>query len=282
MLLAVSFIANAQEKLSTDSTQLMFDDNGDLTMIKVKPDDVKDKIITKNPRYDDVVWKKTVLRVVDMREQQNRPLYYPCEELDSTTAKNLYAIILSNVLDGKIKAYKSKSNFAQTYCPQFTKENELNINEFVESINLTWLPDTWSKVNYLNPGIVKYYVKMVYYFNKSTSTFHNRILAIAPLYDENYGKREDLHTSVFFWVPFEKLRPYLQEDYVKMNGKNTISKVTFDDFFISGYYNSYIMKDYDVTGNDIDRGLTDPRMIRQEQDRVEGDIIEFEQDLWAY
>lgn len=284
-LLALSMYGvSAQQKLSSDSTQLFFDENGELTRIKATPEDVKNTVISPNPRKDDIVWQKTVLKVVDMREQQNRPLYYPCEDINATSAKNLYSIILSNVLEGRLPAYRSQVIFDQTFCPPFNAENQLNIEEFIDATGMRYNAageDTWSRVDYLNKGVVKYYLKIVYYFDKSTSTFHERILAVGPLYDENYGKRDDLHTSLFFWVSYEHLRPYLQQEYVKMNGKNIVSQVSFDEFLMRGYYDSYIIKDYDITNQDIDKGITDPRFIRQEQQRVENSILDFEQDLWA-
>lgn len=273
-----------QRTTSPDSVQRLFDENGELTRIKVSPEDVKNKIISPNPRYDDIVWQKTVLKVVDMRELQNRPLYYPCEDLTPETNKNLYSIIFSNVLDGRLPAYKSNVVLDQTYCPPFTDENRLDVEEFLNATNLRYMggEDTWSRVNYLNPGVVKCYLKIAYYFDKSTSTFHQKILAVGPLYDENYGKRDDIRTAVFFWVPYERLRPFLQEEFVRMNNRTNVAKVSFDEFLMRGYYNSYIIKDYDVTGQDIDKGLTDPRMIRQEQQRVEDYILSVEQDLWEY
>ena len=90
-----------------------------------------------------------------------------------------------------------------------------------------------------------------------------------------------MHTGVFFWVPFDKLRPFLKEEFVKMNNRNTIAQVSFDEFLNRSYYESYIIRDYDITNKDIDKGLTDPRMIRQEQQRVENEILDFEQDLWT-
>jgi hypothetical protein len=113
-------------------------------------------------------------------------------------------------------------------------------------------------------------------------------MAIAPLFEEKYYNRMlEIHTGLWFWVPFEKLRPFLQEEFIKMNGRNTIAQMDFDQFLIGNFYNSYIIKEYDITGRDVDYspdsedGL-DPRFIRQEQDRIENEILNFEQDLWAY
>ena len=63
--------------------------------------------------------------------------------------------------------------------------------------------------------------------------------------------------------------------------KREVTQVSFDEFLNRSYYESYIIHDYDITSKDIDKGLTDPRMIRQEQQRVENEILDFEQDLWT-
>jgi len=273
----------AQERLSADSTQLLFDDFGTLNQIKVLPEDVDKKIITINPRVDDVIWQKTVLRVIDLRELQNRPLYFPNEDLEPTSQKNLFSIIYSNVLDGNLTAYKSQRNNDQTYVPTFTPENVFNVEDHLDANELRYMSETtWERVNILSPGVIKYYLQVYTYFDKSTSEFKSKILAIAPLYDEKYNSRYDIRTGVFFWVPFEKLRPFLMEEFAKMNGRNTSKLVDFEYFLANEQYDSYIIKDYDITGKDIDKGIEDPLMIRQTQDRIEEEILNFEQDLWSY
>lgn len=275
--------AQAQEKLSQDSTQLLFDDDGSLTQIKNKLEDVDAKIIKINPRKDDVVWRRTILRVVDLRELQNRPLYLPAEDLTEETQKNLFAIIFSHILDSTLKAYKSPVNPAQTFVPKFTEENLFNLEEFLNATDLVGYEDKYELINYLTPGVVKYYVQEVWYFNKATSTFHNKILAIAPFYDERYNTRaENVRTSVYFWVSFDHLRPFLQEEFLKVSGRNTAPLVDFDNFLVSRQFDSYIIKDYGVDSRDIDSNIEDPRFIRQEQQRIEAEILDFEQDLWHY
>lgn len=272
----------AHEELSQDSTQLFFDYTGAVNRITTTPVEVAAKIIKINPRIDDVVWSKSVLRVVDLRELQNQPLYYPMEDLAEDTQKNLFAIIFSHILDGTLMGYKSQTNMDQTFVPKFKKENEFKVDEFLQANDLTFYESIYDKINYLTPGIVKYYIQEVWYFNKATSTMHNKILAIAPLYDENYNTRAGVRTGVFFWVPFDNLRPFLQEEFIKITGRNTSPLTDFDNFLVSRQFNSYIMKDYDVLSYDIDRNLTDPNRIREEQERVELEILNFDQDLWEY
>ncbi len=271
-----------KEKLSADSTQLFFDNLGGLNRIMPKPEEVQARIIKINPRIDDIAWSKAVLRVIDLRELQNRPLYYPVEDLAPESQKNLFSIIFAHVLDGSIKAYKSQTNMEQTYVPTFTKENLFNVEEFLEANDLTYYEGIYDKVNYLTPGVTKYYIKEVWYFNKATSTVNNKILAIAPIYDENYNSRSDIRTGVWFWVPFDDLRPYLQQEFALVTGRNTTPLIDFDNFLVSRQFNSYIIKEYDALGYDIDRNIDDPDLIRERQNRVELEILNFDEDLWQY
>ena len=272
--------ANAQKEIP-DSTELLFDSNGSFTRVVATPNEVKAKIITKNPMIDDVVWRKSVLRIIDLREQANRPLYYPYTDLEPEGQKNLFSIMFANFLDGKLVGYKLQSNPEQTFVPRFAPENKVDVETFVNEKGLAYLESTYDKVNYITPGVVKYYIQEVWWFDKKTSTFDNKILAIAPLYDKKYGT-EDVETGVWFWFPFEKLRPFLQEEFIKLNGRNVAPLVNFDEFFITRQFYSYIVKDYDLESKDVDKGIEDPDFIKQEQERIENDISNFEQDLWSY
>lgn len=270
------------QDIEADSTQFLFDGDGSFTRITTAPADVAAKIIRINPIIDDVVWRKTVLRVVDLRERQNNVLYYPFEDLDSLGQKNLFSILFEKVLKKQLQGFKSSSNPDQTYVPKFSKENVFDVDQFIQANGLTMYDAPYDIINYLAPGVVKYYIQEVWYFNKRTSTFHNKIIAIAPLYDENYNNRSDIRTGVWFWVPFEKLRPYLQEEFLKLNGRNTAPLLNYDEFLVSRQFDSYVMKDYDLRSIDVDKYIDDPAIIKQEQNRIEDEILNFEQDLWHF
>lgn len=282
LVLLVAMPARSQFYEELDSTELMFTDDGSFTRVTNNVDEVNRKLVKVNPRLDDVIWRKAVLRVIDLRERQNNVLYYPKEDLDSLGQKNLFAIIFQRVLEGKLPAYKSPTNPEQTFVPRFTPENRFDVEEFLSANGLNTWDDNYGKINYITPGVIKFYIQEVWYFNKATSTFHNKIISIAPVYDENYNKRSDMRTGAFFWVPFDKLRPYLQEEFMKLNGRNIAPLVNYDDFFVARQFDSYIIKDYDVRSNDIDKDIEDPNIIRREQQRVENEILDFEQDLWHY
>lgn len=107
-------------------------------------------------------------------------------------------------------------------------------------------------------------------------------MAIAPVYDEKYGQDTEIHSGTWFWFPFDNLRPLLQAEYMKLTGRNIAPLVNFDDFFTTRQFNSYIIKDYDMKSRDIDEISDDAVFLKQMQDEIEGEILNFEQDLWNY
>ena len=304
--LAVCSLATAQKEIPDSARELLFDANGAFTRVTATEEDVNAKLITINPLIDDVKWKKTVLRVIDLREQQNESLFYPCQDMSEETQKNLFAIIFYNFLKGKLVGYLDKKNPDQTFVPLFIKENEVNV---ADSASFPYLQyeyfegeeTEYQKINKITQSCVKYYIQEVWYFDKHTSTFKSKILAIAPIFDARYNTNSDVGgqlggyeeenrpSGVWFWFPYEKVRPFLQEEYIKMSGRNTQPLLNFDDFFTTRQFYSYVIKDYDLRSRDIDRSVylpdedpEKPFRIREEEERVEAEILDFEQDLWNY
>ena len=293
-LFAICLNTNAQKEIP-DSTEVLFDSNGSFTRVINTPEEVDAKLIKINPLVDEVVWRKVVGRVIDLREQVNRPLYYPngSEDnyMDEHTQKNLFAIILYNLYKGNLDVYINTSIDGPDV-PQF-------IDEFkVKYEDIPWLHgsedmqderylEIYDRINYITPGIIKYYIQEVWYFNKTTSTFHNKIIAIAPVFDARYHVGEGAAGMIgtsdpLFWIPYDKLRPFLQEEFVKMTGRNITPLVNFDEFFTTRQFYSYIVKDYDMQSRQLEDVSNDPVYLKQEQDRIENEILNFEQDLWSY
>ena len=123
---------NAQKEIP-DSTEVLFDSNGSFTRVINTPEEVEAKLITINPLIDEVVWRKVITRVIDLREQVNRPLYYPDasagNEIDETTQKNLFAIILYNLYKENLAVYVDP-NLGGPDVPQFKEEFRRKYEDF--------------------------------------------------------------------------------------------------------------------------------------------------------
>ncbi len=289
LFLSSTSVLLAQWPGDIDSTSYMFDADGSFTRVAVDIEDVKAKIVTVNPLIDDVVWRKTVIRAIDLRERQNWPLYYPIDNIDSLSQKNLFSIIFKALLDGNVKGYLQPAD--KLTPPPCTEKYEYNIREdLVERLfgDSEDYASDYKKIEFITQGIVKYYIQEVWYFDKHSSTLNSKILSIAPVYNKAYNEVFDpageVDEGTMCWIPFERIRPYLQVEFMKTTGRNVNPVVDFDHFFASRQFNSYIIKDYDIRGTALDNEekYSDPEKIRQEQDRIESEIMNLELDLWHY
>lgn len=161
-LLLSSAALFAQWPGEIDSTSYMFDADGSFTRIAVDMEDVKAKIITINPLNDDVIWRKTVIRAIDLRERQNWSLYYPYENIDSLSQKNLFAIIFKTLLEGNVKGYLIPSD--KLTPPPCIAKYEYDVQkDMVERLfggDEDYAND-YKKIEFITQGIIKYYIQEV-------------------------------------------------------------------------------------------------------------------------
>jgi hypothetical protein len=96
-----------------------------------------------------------------------------------------------------------------------------------------------------------------------------------------------LYESVLFWIPFDALRPYLANQYI-IPMQNEVKRVTFDEFFQKHLYASYIVGDGNMYNKNIldfqtrqGQDMTEEE-VKKEQNRIQTEMLNFEQDLWEY
>ena len=133
----------------------------------------------------------------------------------------------------------------------------------------------------------KYLIQEVIYFDKHTCTLNRKIMAIAPMYAANIssvdpGQEEQaLLEQRLFWIAYDHLRPYLAKQYL-IPQINETKRVTYEEFFQKRLYTSYIIGE----DNMYDRMILDychtEKEAKQEQARMENELLTFEQDLWEY
>lgn len=280
-----------------------FDERGMVRSETVELDALADTIAVITHRADDIVWMRTIYRVVDMREKQNYRLYFPVR-YDNPTYRNLFKVILDAVCDDGLTVYERGVEFKPRYDRplsgedlqanmQLKKESEDEENSYLIEADALGNPKlNVDNFTYYVRDQLKYVFQEIVFFDKHTSRLYTKIIGIAPLYSahpykQNASAMSAFHTSILFWVLFDELRPYLAKQYIINNG-NELQRLTFDDFFAQKMYSSYLLGDDNQFGRmllDYDKVIPEAhfeQFIKKEQKRIETELLNFEQDLWEY
>ena len=263
-------------------------------------------------RTDDVVWSRVVYRVIDLRYRQNFQLYFPVNPEDKEY-KNMFRLILDAIIDG-MPVYAVVDNQVK---PDFSPESRILPSQLTTILMYSEIGKDYSEIenhydmqtsdemlihydsvsgkmsfhSYQFKDFVKnqfkYLIQEVIYFDKHTCTLNRKLMAIAPMYAPNIssvepGQEEQaLLEQRLFWIAYDHLRPYLAKQYL-IPQINETKRVTYEEFFQKRLYTSYIIGE----DNMYDRMILDychtEKEAKQEQARMENELLTFEQDLWEY
>lgn len=245
-------------------------------------------------RQADVMWKKKLWRMLDLRQKLNLPLYYPTEPLDNRYS--LIDLILYGVENESMTVYDPSSD------DQFTTQITLDgINEnFGVKVDTTYVEDL--ETGELKPTIVvnerrtwevtRYLMKEVWYFDKQRSMLQVRILGLCPirLYEkeatgDDTGMEDDevkdLTMKPVLWIYYPAFRNIFAT-HIVFNTKNDAERRTFEDILSMRRFSSYIFQETNVYDNRLIMQYTKGLDSQLESDKVQDWIRNWEHDLWEY
>ena len=255
---------------------------------------VREHIPNKTPvpyeyvREADVMWSKIVYRMVDLRQKQNHPLYYPTEPIGGR--KNLISLLLYGIDNEGIRAF-STSDRLNEFSVQLTRDQ---IDDaFGAGIDTTQVLDENGELVqqiFENPRktyeIKKLLLKEKWYFDKNHSVMKVRIVGICPI--RVYFREDDLGNPTdqilfkqTFWVYFPEIRPLLANSEI-FNRYNDSQRISFDDYFTQRRFSSFIYAVSNVYNNRTISSYTLGVDALLEAEKMKTWLFETEHDLWEY
>lgn len=227
-------------------------------------------------RESDIMWRKRIWRVIDVREKLNLPFMYPEETFIS--------ILLKGVQDtvGGIKAYRTDDD---KFSYKLTSQEVSTMGSSVDTIQqvdpVTYETKLKIVVNKLNSDDIKRFrVKEEWFFDKQYSTLKVRILGIAPLKDETDEAGNFLYEKPLFWVRYPDCREYLARHKVFMEG-NDANPMSWEDLFELRRFSSYVYKESNVMNRRLQDYMQGMDLLL-EGEKIKQEIFNFEHDLWSY
>lgn len=241
-------------------------------------------------READVTSSKRVVRMIDVREKQNQVMAWP---------KNPLAVIVYEAIkNGKMVPYRDDSLYGS-----YTMEDILRMTvdtSYVENPDPNDPEQTIMDTVYNDfkpiDRIKRYRVIEDWIFDKKLSTYFVRIIAIAPQFKPIFGgvelNEQDLCVLKYHAREADPMTPVSEMDlrhlfinYEVFNRQNDAGRVTFDDWFESRQFSSYIIKQ----SNEQDLYIKDRAEFKDngvaailEGERIKQDLFEKEHDMWEY
>ncbi|UJF31134.1 gliding motility protein GldN [Kaistella sp. 97-N-M2] len=249
----------------------------------------------------DILKSMVVWEIIDMNDKLNQPFYHNEDGLVSQN-KSLYQILFDAINDGRIKEVYDDELFSVRLDPdaiQARIKNAVMSDAGIDKMNENGALTEEEKKEYTNvyetktENVKVLKIKGMWYIDRRDSQMKYRLLGIAAMGQDpstmgQYGPDGQPLASKdelidLFWVYYPDAREVLANSIV-FNNKNLSSDISFDDLLNARRFSTIIYKSDNGLGNGVIKDYIprDADAQLEESERIKGQILQMENDMWNY
>jgi gliding motility associated protien GldN len=264
-------------EVSRGSTQAE-NSSSSLSDLTIRAQEMNDRMIQD---IGNARWMRVIYRELDLEKEANAPLYYPTRPLNGMM--NLFTIIFQLMSEGKLTAYE--------YVPDYEIFDEAHIVQFKDVLDRAYIyyeeipgragAATSYVVNESDipaGDVLAYYVKEAWYFDQNNSAFDVKTLAICPILTTmgDFGEQR----MPLFWLPYENIRPYINNMMIMTSSVNNAKTLTVDDYFRRRMFDGEIIKTENLMNKTLREYYPEPDSLQLAQKQIEQQLVDFRSSLW--
>ena len=234
------------------------------------------------PTHDaDLEYMRQIYRQIDLTKDANTPLYFPEDVVDGQ--QNLFRLILSNVVNGKIPAYEYLDGREV-----FTDQYRVNVPEMLDRFGIYYTSSgsgknpviTIEEADVPTGQVLNYYILEKWEFDRRSNQMKTRVEAICPVLNKISDFGGDTRYPMF-WVKYDALRPFLAGQYIFLTDDNNLPQYSLDDYFNLGMYDGEIYKTRNLRHLSMNQMYPDPDDLKHAQDSIDKRLKEYGKHLWV-
>ncbi len=237
---------------------------------------------TSDEMPEDVVWRRDIYRQLDLMADKNAPLYYPVEPTDRQV--NLFTYLFRLFLAKRLPVYTYRLDGNESFAE---KDRVTDVKEILDRYYIYYEEKDGKYVvadnDVPSAMVTRYYIKESTYFDQRTGTYKSKVTALCPVLMEGaeYGDDTGVTPKPLFWIRYDDAAPYLSKLPIMSSNLNNVTNMTADDYFTMNYYEGKIYKTANMQGKVL-ANETDTAKVRREQQKIEKQLVDFEEGIWKH